>query len=62
MANWIERGYWDAFTLWHVRNERDLPFWRMQDLEKLQSQRVRTIIAHAYATVPYYRGDVLGLL
>ncbi|MCI0478505.1 MAG: hypothetical protein L0Y55_19870 [Anaerolineales bacterium] len=55
MANWIERGYWDAFTLWHVRHERDLPFWRMQDLEKLQSQRVRTIIAHAYATVPYYR-------
>lgn len=55
MANWIERGYWDAFTLWYARHERDFPFWRMEDILELQSQRVRTIIAHAYATVPHYR-------
>lgn len=63
MAGWIERAYWNVFTLWHARNERALPYWRLEDILELQSRRVRAIVAHAYATVPYYRAamDARGL-
>jgi len=55
MTNWLERVYWNAFTLWHARHERDFPFWRMEDILEIQNRRVRAMVAHAYATVPYYR-------
>lgn len=63
MANWIERAYWNVFTLWHARNERALPYWRLEDLLEIQNRRVRAMVAHAYATVPYYRAvmDERGL-
>ena len=55
MANWPTRAYWNAFTLWHARRERELPFEPLEKIREVQSRRVRSMVAHAYATVPYYR-------
>jgi phenylacetate-CoA ligase len=55
MATWPEKIYWNAFTLWQVRHEAQLPYWPLQKILALQNQRVRAIVAHAYHTVPFYR-------
>lgn len=43
--------------------ERRIPFWPMERIERLQRRRLRSIVRHAYETVPYYRRtmDELGL-
>ena len=43
--------------------ERRIPFWPRQRIERLQRWRLRSIVRHAYETVPYYREtmDALGL-
>jgi phenylacetate-CoA ligase len=51
----IEKMCWSAFTAWHVRRERQLPYWPPERIQALQSRRVHSLIAHAYETVPYYR-------
>jgi len=63
MANWLEKAYWNAFTLWHSRGEARFPYRPEEDLLAVQSKRVRAIISHAYGTVPFYREamDRLGL-
>jgi phenylacetate-CoA ligase len=58
MPSFIEKIYWNIFTLWHARHELRLPFWSNDRLRELQGQRVRAIIAHAYATVPFYREEM----
>ena len=35
--------------------ERQVPFWPAERLERLQRERVRAIVAHAYQSVPFYR-------
>ena len=35
--------------------ERRIPFWPIERLEYLQQRRLRSMIQHAYDTVPYYR-------
>jgi len=35
--------------------ERRIPFWPMERLKHLQQHRLRSIIQHAYDTVPFYR-------
>ena len=55
MANWWHKAYWNAFTLWHVRHERSLPYRPLEEIKALQNRRIRTIVAHAYETVSYYR-------
>ena len=35
--------------------ERAIPFWPITRVEELQRQRIRAVIRHAYATVPFYR-------
>ena len=35
--------------------ERRIPFWPTERLEHLQQRRLRSIIQHAYDTVPFYR-------
>jgi phenylacetate-coenzyme A ligase PaaK-like adenylate-forming protein len=35
--------------------ERRIPFWPIERLEHLQQHRLRSIIQHAYDTVPFYR-------
>ena len=37
------------------RVERTLPFWPATAIEALQRRRVRSIVRHAYETVPFYR-------
>ena len=54
----ISKLFWNIFTLWHARHEATLPFWSSDRLEELQSRRVRSIVAHAYATVPFYREEM----
>ncbi len=55
MASWLHKAYWNAFTLWHARGEERLPYLPLEDILSIQSRRVRSIMSHAYATVPYYR-------
>jgi phenylacetate-CoA ligase len=55
MYTFLEKIYWNIFTLWHARHEGRLPFWSIDRIRELQSRRVKAIIAHAYATVPFYR-------
>ncbi len=51
----FRRLYWDAFTAWHVRDESRLPFRSLDEITAIQNARVRSIVAHAYDTVPWYR-------
>lgn len=39
----------------HLPGQRRVPFWPRERLEALRDRRVRTIVAHAAATVPFYR-------
>jgi len=55
MPNWLAKAYWNAFTLWHARDEHRLPYRSMDELTAIQNRRVRRIVAHAYETVPHYR-------
>jgi phenylacetate-CoA ligase len=48
-------AYWTAYTLWQVREEATLPFRPLDEIIARQSRRVRSIIEHAYHSVPYYR-------
>src|SRR5450756_2294585 len=58
MSHWLAKGYWNAFTLWHALDEARLPYRLMDELTAIQNRRVQRMVAHAYATVPYYR-DVM---
>ena len=51
----LRRLYWGAFTAWHVRHESRLPFRPIDEIVAIQNRRVRAMVAHAYATVPWYR-------
>ncbi len=54
-ASLFRRLYWNAFTAWHVRDESSLPFRSLDEITAIQNARVRSIVAHAYDTVPWYR-------
>jgi len=58
MPNPLEKLFWNAFTLWHVRLERSLPYWPLSRLMALQARRVQAIIRHAYQKVPFYREEM----
>ncbi|MGD0949078.1 MAG: hypothetical protein ABSA52_16830 [Candidatus Binatia bacterium] len=58
MPSWFTKAYWNAFTLWHARDEARLPYQSMDELTAIQNRRVQAMVAHAYETVPYYR-DVM---
>jgi phenylacetate-coenzyme A ligase PaaK-like adenylate-forming protein len=51
----FERAYWNAFVLWHARNETRVPFLPLEQILETQNERVRAIVKHAYDTVPFYR-------
>ncbi|MGZ5117113.1 MAG: phenylacetate--CoA ligase family protein [Burkholderiales bacterium] len=51
----IRKAYWNAYTLWHVRDEGKLPFRPLHEITARQNRRVRAIVAYAYENVPYYR-------
>lgn len=44
-------GRYGEFRQWLAQSER----WTTADLEAWQDERLRAIVAHAYATVPFYR-------
>lgn len=55
MAPWITKAYWNAFTVWKARDEAKFPYRPLDHILAVQNQRIQAIVAHAYATVPYYR-------
>ena len=55
MSSWPSRLWWTAFTLREIAATRRVPWLPRERLEALQSRRVRAMVAHAYATVPFYR-------
>src|SRR5690348_11679079 len=35
--------------------ERRIPFWSLKKVQELQRRRIRAVVEHAYATVPFYQ-------
>ena len=64
MRQALHRVRWTVVTAWLGRHERALPWWPPQRLAALQSRRLRGMVRHAYASVPYYRDamDARGLV
>jgi len=58
MPSPVTKVLWNAFTLWHVRSERNLPYRPLSEILALQARRVRAIVAHAYQEVPFYRQEM----
>ena len=52
---------WSAYLAWHMRGQAGIPFLPMGVLRAMQARRVRSMVAHAYRTVPYYR-EAMGRL
>jgi phenylacetate-CoA ligase len=51
----LVRTFWSGYTLWHAQGDARLPYWPLERIVALQRRRVRSIVGHAYATVPHYR-------
>src|SRR5687768_3779846 len=51
----LRKAYWNAFTVWHARDEERLPYRSLDEIVGLQTKRVRAIVAHAYEKVSHYR-------
>ena len=61
MTRWLEKSYWSASTFLKAIDEENLPFRRLDSILAKQDRRVRTMVAHAYATVPHYRDAMQDL-
>ncbi len=59
----LDRLYWTAYAAWHLRAQGSYPYRSLAAIKRDQSRRVRSIVAYAYRSVPYYREtmDRLGL-
>jgi len=59
----LSRFYWSAYLARHLRGQAAFPFKPLDVAERARDRRVRAMVTHAYATVPYYREtmDRLGL-
>ncbi len=59
----VNRVLWNAYLVYHMMGQSRFPFKPLEVIKHLQSRRVRTMVRHAYRTVPYYREtmDRLGL-
>lgn len=55
MPSLATRAFWNAFTLWHARAEKKLPYRPLAEIVQLQARRVRAMVDHAYRYVPFYR-------
>lgn len=55
MSTLASRVWWTAWTARHAAREGSIPWLPPEQIHALQSQRVRRIIHHAYARVPFYR-------
>lgn len=54
-ANFVRRFTNTAYVAVLAYRERRIPFWPFERIERLQQHRLRSIIKHAYDTVPFYR-------
>ena len=54
-ASWPRRLGNTAYLAALATVERRVPFWPAERIERAQRRRLRTIVRHAYGTVPYYR-------
>ena len=55
MPSLATRLYWTAFVAWHTRGQSRLPYQPPERHLAIQARRLRAIVAHAFATVPFYR-------
>jgi phenylacetate-CoA ligase len=53
--NLLRRFINTAYVAALANLERRVPFWPRERIERLQQRRLRSIIHHAYDTVPFYR-------
>jgi len=62
-ASWPRRLANTGYLAALARFERSVPWWPRERIERLQRHRLRSIVRHAYATVPFYRDamDACGL-
>ena len=58
---WLTRLMWDAHLAYHLRGQARFPFQSPENIKRDQSWRVRSMVSHAYHTVPYYR-ETMGRL
>jgi phenylacetate-CoA ligase len=56
----LVRSFWSGYTLWRAYGDDRLPYWTLERIVALQRRRVRSIVDHAYATVPHYRDAMDG--
>ena len=59
----ITRLFWNTYLAYQLTGQARFPFKPLETIKRIQAQRVRKMVAHAYRTVPYYREtmDRLGL-
>jgi phenylacetate-CoA ligase len=59
----IDRLKWSAYLAFQMLCQPRMPFLPLETLKRIQARRVRSMISHAYRTVPYYKEtlDRLGL-
>ena len=54
-ASFIRRLANTAYIAASACVERRIPYWPLERIERLQQRRLRSMIRHAYDTVPFYR-------
>jgi phenylacetate-coenzyme A ligase PaaK-like adenylate-forming protein len=57
MARWRDRVRWSAQLGLHAPRQGSLPFRPLSVHQRKQADRVRSIVEHAYAHVPYYQEE-----
>jgi len=59
----VTRLFWNTYLAYQMMGQSRIPFKPLRTIKRMQSRRVRKMVAHAYRTVPYYREtmDRLGL-
>jgi phenylacetate-coenzyme A ligase PaaK-like adenylate-forming protein len=55
------RLLWSAYLAYHLRGQARFPFKPLAAIQRVQGRRVRSMVSHAYRTVPYYRETMTRL-
>ncbi len=58
---WPSRLLWSAYLAYHLRGQAQFPFKPLAAIQRVQGRRVRSMVSHAYRTVPYYRETMTRL-
>ncbi len=54
-AGWWPRLESTAAVALISRREREIPYWPIERILELQRRRIRAVLRHAHATIPFYR-------